>query len=274
MTTRSSVLPSGGNPHLPFGARLRLDRLDGRGDGRLAIVPLDHSVSDGPITPDGSLDRLVGRLADARVDAVVVHKGTARTLDPRHFQQTSLIVHLSASTTHAQDPDAKYLVASVESALRLGADAVSVHVNMGSRQEATQVADLARTAELCDRWNLPLLAMMYARGPAIADPSDPELVAHAATLAADLGADLVKVSYPGTEENLAAVVRACPVPVVLAGGPPVADRAALLARVGAMVRAGAAGVAMGRNIFRSPDPGAFARDLVRTVHEVPVAVAA
>ncbi|MDT7726139.1 MAG: 2-amino-4,5-dihydroxy-6-oxo-7-(phosphooxy)heptanoate synthase [Actinomycetota bacterium] len=256
-----------------FGAQLRLDRLDDRGDGRLLIVPLDHSVADGPISDSRSLDRLVGELSESRVDAIVLHKGTVRHLDPKKFVNTSLIVHLSASTSHAPDPDAKYLVTSVEAALRLGAEAVSVHVNMGSREEATQVADLARVAEVCDRWGIPLLAMMYARGPEIEDPADPALVTHSATLAADLGADLVKVSYPGSEEAMGELVRACPVPIVVAGGPPVEHKKDLLARVGSVVRAGAAGVAIGRNIFRAPRPGALAREISDRVHGRVAAVA-
>ncbi|QFZ19057.1 2-amino-3,7-dideoxy-D-threo-hept-6-ulosonate synthase [Saccharothrix syringae] len=249
-----------------FGACLRLDRINRNGDGRLMIVPLDHSVADGPVTPDDSLDELVGELAGAGVDAVVLHKGTARHLDPKRFVNTSLIVHLSASTSHAPDPDAKYLVTTVEAALRLGADAVSVHVNMGSRQEAAQIADLARTAEETDRWGVPLLAMMYARGPQITDSTDPELVKHSATLAADLGADIVKVSYPGSAEAMADVARACPIPVVVAGGPPVDEKRVLLERVASAVRAGAAGVAMGRNIFQHPKPGRLAREIGDVVH--------
>ncbi|HEV2783348.1 MAG TPA: 2-amino-3,7-dideoxy-D-threo-hept-6-ulosonate synthase [Actinophytocola sp.] len=255
-----------GRTHHAFGTRLRLNRLSDRGDGRLMIVPLDHSITDGPIVSGDSINGLVGALVEAGVDAVVLHKGAARSVDPGHFARTSLIVHLSASTKHAPDPDAKYLVASVEAAMRLGADAVSVHVNMGSRHEAGQIADLANVAELCDRWNLPLLAMMYARGPRINNTTDPALVAHAATIAADLGADLVKVSYPGTAQDLAALVRGCPIPVVVAGGPPVDDRAALLDRVGAVIGAGAAGVAIGRNVFRSPDPRSLAGDIVHAVH--------
>lgn len=255
-----------------FGAQLRLDRLDGRDDGRLMIVPLDHSVADGPIVPH-ELDALIAELTGAGVDAIVLHKGTVRALDPKHFTRTSLIVHLSASTSHAPDPDAKFLVTSVEAALRLGADAVSVHVNVGSREEARQIADMARTAELCDRWNLPLLAMMYARGPAIRDPADPELVTHSATLAADLGADLVKVSYPGSAAAMSALVEACSIPVVVAGGPPVDKKSELLERVGAVMRAGASGVAIGRNIFQAPRPGALARELTDVVHGRVAAVA-
>ncbi|WP_018656686.1 2-amino-3,7-dideoxy-D-threo-hept-6-ulosonate synthase [Actinomadura flavalba] len=252
--------------HTPFGTRLRLSRL-GTGDGRMMIVPLDHSVTDGPLDTDASLDGLVGVLAGNGVDAVVLHKGAAKHVDPAHFADMALIVHLSASTAHAPDPDAKYLVASIEAALRLGADAVSVHVNIGSREEAQQVADFANVAESCDRWNLPLLAMMYARGPNIDDPKDVEILAHAVTLAADLGADVVKIPHPGDEAGVAELVRACPAPLVMAGGPQVDDTDALCDRVSASIAAGAAGVAMGRNVFAADDPAAVARRVSDAVHQ-------
>src|SRR5256884_1827182 len=173
----------------PFARTLRLDRLHHHSD-RLFVVPLDHAVSDGPIVRDGNLDALVARITEQDVDAVVLHKGCVRRVRPERFRSTSLVVHLSAGTVRAADPDAKYLVASVEEALRLGADGVSVHVNVGSREEARQGADLAAGSDACDRWNVPLLAVMYVRGPKGTDPRDPRLGAHARTLAADLGADL------------------------------------------------------------------------------------
>jgi 2-amino-4,5-dihydroxy-6-oxo-7-(phosphonooxy)heptanoate synthase len=155
-------------------------------------------------------------------DAVVLHKGDTRQLRPHWLSTTSLIVHLSASTGLGPDPDAKVLVASVEEALRLGADAVSVHVNLGSDHEARQLRDLASVADDCDRWNLPLLAMVYPRGPRIDDPVDPDLVAHAVD--------------------------------------------ALTAHVADVMRAGAAGVATGRNIFQAADPGAMTRRLATVIH--------
>lgn len=248
-----------------FGRGLRLRRLFREGDGRLLVVPLDHSVTDGPLRP-GELDPLLGELAGTGVDAVVLHKGTLRHVDHGWFGGMSLILHLNASTRHAPDPDAKYLVAHVEEAVRAGADAVSVHVNLGSRQEARQVADLAAVAGECDRWNVPLLAMVYARGPGIADSHAAELVAHAALLAADLGADVVKTDYAGTPEEMADVVRDCPIPVIVAGGPRAADPEAVLAFVSDALRGGAAGVAMGRNVFQAEKPGRTAAAIARLVH--------
>jgi 2-amino-4,5-dihydroxy-6-oxo-7-(phosphooxy)heptanoate synthase len=250
-----------------FARRLRLRRLFGQ-DGRLFVVPLDHSVTDGPLR-DGDLNPLLGELAGGGVDAVVLHKGSLRHVDHGWFGEMALIVHLSASTRHAPDPDAKYLVTGVEEALRLGADAVSVHVNLGSRQEPRQVADLAAVAEECDRWNVPLLAMMYARGPQISDSRLPELVAHAASLAADLGADLVKTEYAGTPERMADAVRACPIPVIVAGGPRAAETGAVLAQVSDALRGGAAGMAMGRNVFQADRPGEMAAAIARLVHAPP-----
>jgi len=247
-----------------FARRLRVRRLFRHGDGRLLVVPLDHSVTDGPLGCD--LNALLGEVNGTGVDAVVLHKGSLRHVDPACFADMSLIVHLSVSTRHAPDPNAKYLVAGVDEALRMGADAVSVHVNLGSLQEARQISDLAEVSRECERWNLPLLAMVYARGPQIGDPHSAELVAHAATLAADLGADVVKTDYVGSPQRMAEVVRACPIPVIVAGGPRADDTSALLARVGDALHGGAAGVAVGRNVFQASRPGRTAAAIARLVH--------
>lgn len=248
-----------------FARQLRMRRLYHQGDGRLLIVPLDHSVTEGPLTR-GSLDSLIGRIAGTGVDAVVLHKGSLRRTSGHWFAAMSLIVHLSASTMHAPDPDAKYLVAGVEDALRLGADAVSVHVNLGSSDERRQIADLAAVASSCDRWNLPLIAMVYPRGPQISDPRDPELIAHAITLAADLGADVVKTVYAHSADEMRDVISASPIPALVAGGPSLGSPAKVLSYVSEVLGTGVTGLAMGRNIFQAPEPATMAHEIAGLVH--------
>jgi 2-amino-4,5-dihydroxy-6-oxo-7-(phosphooxy)heptanoate synthase len=252
-----------------FARGRRLQRLYRHRDGRLLVVPMDHSITDGPLTAGspgtGGLDALVGQIAANGADAIVLHKGSLRHVSHYGFSDTALIMHLSASTVRAPDPDAKYLVAGVEEALRLGAEGVSVHVNVGSAGERQQIADLATIADACDRWNMPLLAMMYTRGPGVDNPQDPELVAHAITIAADLGADIVKSLYVGSPAAMADVARSVSVPVIVAGGPR-QDGPAVLAYVTEALRGGAAGVAMGRNVFQAPDPGAMTRQLCGVIH--------
>lgn len=249
-----------------FARRLRLERLHRYDDARLFVVPLDHSVTNGPIAGRRKLNGLIKQLTAGGVDAVVLHKGVLRHIDPRMFVDTALIVHLSASTQHALDPDAKYLVSSVEEALRLGADAVSTHVNLGSTEEQRQIADLAAVADACDRWNVPLLAMMYPRGPKIGNPRDPDLVAHAVTLAADLGADVVKTVPPDPPAALADIVAGCPVPVIVAGGAPVTDPNGVLFHVRTALDYGANGVAIGRNVFQAEDPMTMALLISDLIH--------
>ncbi len=248
-----------------FGRQHRLQHLYRHGAG-LFTVPLDHSVSSGPIASVSGLDKLVGQLASNGVDAVVLHKGRIRHIDHRWFNDMALIIHMSASTSRAPNPDGKYLVATVEEALRLGADAVSVHVNLGSADESQQIADLAAVADACSLWNMPLMAMMYPRGPLIKNPNDPDLVSHAAALAADLGADLVKTVYVGNVDAMKEVVRGCPVPIVVAGGAHLGDVESTESFVQEVMSTGVEGIAMGRNIFQATDPATAANRIAEIVH--------
>lgn len=111
--------------------------------------------------------------------------------------------------------------------------------------------------------------MVYPRGPRITDPRDPELVAHAVTIAADLGADLVKTVFLGSTAEMLDLTAACPVPVLVAGGPALADEEDVLAYVRDALAGGAGGVAMGRNIFQAADPRRLAAKVARLVHHFP-----
>lgn len=252
-------------PH-SSGKSLRIRRLLDSRSGRTLLVPLDHSLGDGPIASADGVRDLVETLAIGGADAVLVHKGRVRFLPTAQVGDLALVVHLNGSTRHAPDANAKVLVGEVAEAVELGADAVSVHINMGSATEAGQLTDLGRVAAECARWGVPLLAMVYPRGPRITEPTDPELVAHAANLAADLGADLVKTPYTGDVVSMAEVVRSCPIPILTAGGARVADDHQLLAVVEEVLAAGVLGLAMGRNVFESADAAKTVRLLAEAVH--------
>ncbi|HKS46154.1 MAG TPA: 2-amino-3,7-dideoxy-D-threo-hept-6-ulosonate synthase [Amycolatopsis sp.] len=247
-----------------IGKSFRMRRLSRTGDGRHLFVPLDHSVSEGPVVPQARWRSLVRAVVEGGADAIVVHKGRARTIPPDLLGACALVVHLSAGTAHAPDTHAKVLVGAVEEAVRLGADAVSVHVNLGSETESAQLADLGAVAGACDTWSIPLLAMIYPRGPHIADPHDPALLTHAVNIGADLGADLVKTSVPLRLAEMAAVVDNCPIPVLAAGGPP--DGSDPVDYATSLMLAGCRGLAIGRRVFSSPSPGALVSRLADVVH--------
>lgn len=241
----------------------RLSRIF-RIDGKTVIVPMDHGVTLGPIAGIENISKVVEKLKKGGADAVLVHKGWARLIDTRGI---SLILHISASTKIGPDPDWKVVVASVEEAIALGADGVSIHVNIGCDREPEMLSLLGAVAESCEDWGMPLLVMAYPRGPKIMNQHDPELVSHAARVAAELGADVVKTNYTGSAESFKKVVESCPVPVVIAGGPKVNSDRELLEMVKNSIDSGGAGVSIGRNIFQHEKPELITKAIVGIVHD-------
>ncbi|MFF0817423.1 2-amino-3,7-dideoxy-D-threo-hept-6-ulosonate synthase [Rhodococcus sp. NPDC003318] len=258
------------------GKGIRMSRITDHTTGRTLIVPMDHSVTVGPLGDADHADTMVRALAEAGANAVVLHRGRARHVDPSSFSRMGLIVHLSAGTTRSMDLHAKVLVSGVDDALRIGADAVSVHVNIGSPTEREQLADLGAVSRECEALGAPLLVMMYARGPLRADlPPDPRELAHLAAIATDLGADLVKLDYSGDPQSMRRVVESCPIPICVAGGPSAdhtdADEHAV-ALGSEILASGVAGLSFGRNVFEARDPYAVASTLARLVHSPAAAV--
>jgi len=232
------------------GRQLRMKRLYRRNPNKLLIVPLDHSVSSGPIADNERFEEILLAVADGGADAVVLHKGRLRHIPQQVYRSLSVIVHMSASTCFANDKDDKVLVASVEDAMRRGADAVSIHVNLGSKTETSQLRDFAIVSEACDRLGIPLLAMLYGRGLGLDGRPLESIIAHAGSLAADLGADIVKLSLPDDVGAVARIIAHCPLPVIAAGGAKTTDDK-FIDYTSTVLKGGAAGLAAGRNIFGS-----------------------
>jgi len=249
-----------------IGKRIRIERIIDRNSGHTVIVPMDHGVSMGPIKGLEDMPKIINAVAEGGANAVVLHKGLVPYGHRGYGKDIGLIVHLSGSTTLSPDPNWKVLVCTVEEAIRLGADAVSVHINIGSKTEAEQLKALGMVSKICMEWGMPLLAMMYPRGEGI-NQYDEKAVALAARVGAELGADIVKTNFTGSVESFKRVTKGCPVPVVVAGGPKMKNEADLLKMVEMAMDAGASGVAIGRNIFQADDPTKMTKAIAMIVHE-------
>ncbi len=250
-----------------IGKEIRLERILDRSTGRALIVPMDHGVSSGPILGITNMKDAMAQVADGGANAVVVHKGVVARGHRKSGPDMGLIVHLSASTSLSPEPNAKTLVCTVEEAIKLGADAVSVHVNIGDDHEKEMLTDLGNVARTASEWGMPLLAMIYPRGARIKDEYDPDAVKHAARLGAELGADVVKVSYTGNPESFRQVVEGCHIPVVIAGGPKMGSDRATLEMVKGAMDSGAAGISIGRNVFQHSNPTRMVAALSMIVHK-------
>ncbi|MEM2103291.1 MAG: 2-amino-3,7-dideoxy-D-threo-hept-6-ulosonate synthase [Candidatus Bathyarchaeia archaeon] len=250
-----------------IGKKIRIDRIINRNTGKTVIIPMDHGITLGPIQGIQDMRDIVNKVAEGGANAVLLHKGIIRAGYRGYGKDIGLIVHLSASTALGPDPDNKVQVADVVEAIKLGADAVSVHVNVGSKTEPEQLKLLGKIAKTCGEWGMPLLAMMYPRGEKIKNEYDVEVVKHAARIGAELGADMVKTNFTGSEETFREVVKGCPVPVVMAGGPKTKTDEEFCKMVHSSIRAGGSGVAAGRNVFQHENPTRMVQVLCGIVHE-------
>lgn len=249
-----------------LGKSIRLERIFNRNTQRTIIVPLDHGVTVGPIFGLVDLKNTIDKVTEGGANAVLMHKGLVRCGHREHGRDVGLIIHLSASTKLSPFPNTKVLVGSVEDAIKIGADGVSVHVNLGDESEKEMLQNLGEISSSANRWGIPVLAMIYARGPKIKNEYDPEVVAHCARVGEELGADAVKVNYTGDIESFKHVVEGCCIPVVIAGGPKMKNKRDLIQMVYDSVQAGGSGLSVGRNIFQDQDPVSLVKVLYKIVH--------
>ena len=248
-----------------IGKRIRMGRIIDRESGKLVIIPMDHGVTLGPVAGLIDMQETIKAVAMGGASAILIHKGLVEIVE-RSRKGLGLIIHLSASTRIGPDPNSKTIVCTVEEAIKLGADGVSVHVNLGASNEKEMLKDLGSVAKVAMEWGMPVLAMMYAKGPKVENEYDVKMVKHAARLGAEMGADIIKVPYTGSPESFCEVVMACFVPVVIAGGEKMDTDRDVLEMVKGAMAAGAAGVSIGRNVFQHKNPSKIVQAISRIVY--------
>ncbi|QLD90020.1 class I fructose-bisphosphate aldolase family protein [Natronomonas salina] len=233
-------------------------------DDRYVVVPMDHGITLGPVTGLKDIESTIDAVTRGGADAVLTQKGVADRVHG-NLNGAGYITHLNGSTVIGPDSNDKRTTGTVKSAIRAGADAVSFHINVGSKYEREQIEELAAVADEAAEYGMPVLAMTYARGPDV-EGDDPQALGHAVRLGEELGADLIKTGYSGDAESFEHVCESTSLPVLIAGGSPAGDLAALEDVRGAM-DAGGAGVSMGRTIFQHDDPEKMARAVSLVVHD-------
>ncbi|OYT35333.1 MAG: fructose-bisphosphate aldolase [Candidatus Aenigmarchaeota archaeon ex4484_52] len=247
-----------------IGKLIRLERIIDRNTKKTIIVPMDHGITIGPCKGIVDMKKTIDLVAQGGANAVLGHVGMPLHAHRKGGKDIGLILHLSSSTSLGPDPNKKILTGSVEQAIKFGADGVSVHINIGSKDEPEMLKDLGYVSRKCIEWGMPLIAMMYPRGPNIKNSYDVTVVKHSVRIAAELGADIIKTNYTGSIESFREVVDgALGVPVIIAGGAKGEDEKTLQMIKNAM-KAGASGVAIGRNAFEHKNP----EKIIRAVYEI------
>ncbi len=244
-----------------------MERIMDRKTGNAVIVPMDHGISVGPLEGLIDMKQAVNDVSDGGATAVLMHKGLVRYSYRMSGKDVGLILHLSASTDLGPTTNSKVLVATIEEGIKYGADAVSVHINFGSEDEPNMLEEVGDISRKCSEWGMPLLIMAYPRGPKIENQYDPDAIAHCARAAAELGADIVKVSYTGDIDTFRDVCKGALAPVVIAGGPKMESDMDILNMVYDSMQAGGKGVSIGRNVFQNVNVPGITRAISSIVLE-------
>ena len=266
---------------LPPGKRARLHRLlyeFGPGNGTLMLLPIDQGIEHGPrdFFPNPASkdpDYQFRLAAEAGYSALACQIGMAEKYYPDYAGQVPLILKVNGKTDIPSSAQALSTCnASVEDAVRLGADAVGYTLYVGSPRQDEDLVQLRQVREDCDRYGMPLVIWSYPRGEAVDGKGGATsfyAIDYAARLAMEMGADVVKLNMPvinpdkdrdaqppydEMEVTADEAMRQCVVSagrslVVLSGGSKVDDET-VLDHTRSIMEAGGSGVIFGRNVWQ------------------------
>jgi class I fructose-bisphosphate aldolase len=263
------------------GKRTRLRRLlfeFGPGNGTLLLLPIDQGIEHGPRdffpNPASKDPEYQFRLAaEAGYSALACQIGLAEKYYPDYAGQVPLILKVNGKTDVPSSDDALSTTnASVEDAVRLGADAVGYTMYLGSPRQGEDLHQLKGVREDCDRYGMPLVVWAYPRGTAIETKGGRDsfyAIDYGARMAMEMGADVVKLNFPKlnpdkdkdspapynemditADEAVRHVVESAGRSLVVLSGGSKTDDETVLAHTRSIMEAGGSGVIFGRNVWQ------------------------
>ncbi len=268
---------------LSIGKRARLHRLlygAGPANGTLMFLPIDQGLEHGPRdffpnppAKDPEFQLTLAR--DGHFSGIVFQIGIAEKYMAKFAGQVPLVLKLNGKTEIPSDASPlSPCIASVEDAVRLGADAVGYTLYIGSTQQEQDFAQFRKVREDADRYSMPIIVWAYPRGTAIEGKGGRDsfyAIDYAARVAAELGADVVKVNVPkiNAEKDKAApkpystttftvaealqhIVASAGKTLVIFSGGEMADEGDVIGKARNGMEAGGTGVIFGRNLWQRP----------------------
>ncbi len=266
---------------ISIGKKTRLYRLlyeHGPANGTLLILPIDQGIEHGPLNfftnPPSEDPDFQYRLAlEGGYSAIALHIGLAQKYSRKYVGRVPLLLKINGKTNVPSDDNAfSPLTASVEDAVRLGADAVGYTLYVGSPAQDRDIRQLNEVRYDCEKYGMPLVVWAYPRGSAMDAKGGKEslyAVDYGARLACEFGADIVKINVPKIDEGkmdklpkpyntlklsyedaIAKVVHAAGRTMVLFSGGSKESDEDLLRKAKAAMDNGATGLIFGRNLWQ------------------------
>jgi fructose-bisphosphate aldolase, class I len=251
------------------GKLIRLNRIFSHPSGRLCSIAVDHFMG----YPTGmhpslyAIQPTLAQIVKGKPDAVTMHKGMAASAWLPYAGQIPLIVQ---TTLMRPDDEAMETIVTPEDAIRLGADAIAIAGYVRGKAEAAYLRSFSDCVREAARFELPVICHIYPRryqDGTVEISYAPEDIAWAAHCAAEVGVDVIKTPYCGDLAAHTQIVANSPVPVVAAGGPKTKTLEAALDMMGAVVKSGARGATIGRNVWGIPQITAAVQAFKSVIHD-------
>lgn len=237
------------------------------------FLAYDHGFEHGPkdltgksIDPEYILDLAV----KGGYTGIILQKGIAEKYytGTQYQKMVPLILKINGKTNINKSDDPYSSVnCSVDYAKKLGAKAVGYTVYLGSKQEERMFTDFGKIQEQAHQLKMAAIAWIYPRGSEVEDETSPEMTTYAARIGLELGADMIKIKYSGSEETFRkAIESAGKTKLVLSGGEKIVE-GSFLEIVELVMKAGATGIAVGRNVFQHQDPLAMTEKIKKILFD-------
>lgn len=238
-------------------------------NGKVLILAMDQGMEHGPrdfnsrnIDPE----YVCGIAAKGGFTGFAIQKGVARKYKENYSGKAPLILKLNGRTEIVPKDEAySPQVCSVKEAVALGADAIGYTIYVGSPRESDMFREFGRIEEEAHDYGLPCVVWSYPRGRHVPNEKDPAMVAYAARVALELGADIVKINYPGNIDAMKWVVASAGrCKVISAGGSKQPD-AEFLHKVRDIMAGGSSGLAVGRNVWQNENPMKITEEIKKII---------
>ena len=246
---------------MDWGIKNRLSKLI-QPDGHCFFLPIDHGYFQGPTRcleePGETIKPLL-----PFCDALFVTRGVLRSCVDAAGSKP-IILRVSGGTSMVgKDLANEGLTTSIEEIIRLNATAVGISVFVGSDYEKQTLLNLSELVNECEDYGIPVMAVTAVGKET--EKREARYLALSCRIAAELGARVVKTYW--CDKDFDKVVKGCPVPVVMAGGPKCKTELEVLEFVYDGMQNGAIGINLGRNVWQNAHPVAMARSLWAIIHE-------
>jgi len=238
--------------------------------GKAIYLAYDQGLEHGPESDfnDKNVDPLyiLDIAKRGKYNGIIYHKGIIEKYGKEIKQsRVPLIYKLNGRTKLVAGEPVSAVIATVAEAVKAKAAAVGFTIYIGSKHESKMIEEFENIQREAHAVGLPVIVWMYPRGAKVKNDVSREMMAYAARVGLEIGADIVKMKYGGNKKDMEWAVKAAGRTRVVVAGGSKKNEAAFLKDVKNEIDAGAIGLAVGRNVWRHDKPLELTKKLRKVI---------